>query len=79
MSGQKASGSQITSFQGTHKSTAHLSQAPAVVSINTDLMLKTRPRKKKTIQDHSQNRDQQKGEGNGFGKFNHGLTNLLGT
>ena len=34
---------------------------------------------KKTIQDHSQNRDQQKGEGNGFGKFNHGLTNLLGT
>lgn len=32
---------------------------------------------KKTIQDHSQDGDQQKGEGNGFGKFSHGLTNLL--
>lgn len=32
---------------------------------------------KETIKDHSQNRDQQKGEGSGFGKFSHGLTNLL--
>ena len=33
---------------------------------------------KKTVQDHSQIRDQQKGEGSGFGELSHGLKNLLG-
>lgn len=33
---------------------------------------------KKVVQDHSQFRDQQKGEGSGFGEFSHGVKNLLG-
>lgn len=33
---------------------------------------------KKVVQDHSQFRDQQKGEGGGFGEFSHGVKNLLG-
>lgn len=32
---------------------------------------------KKAVQDYSQIRDPQKGEGSGFGEFSHGLENLL--
>lgn len=39
---------------------------------------KQKDQPKKTVQDHAQIRDQQKGEESGFGKFSHGLEKYLG-